>query len=106
MTEAMRIAQSNHTPDTEVNTFTARETSHHKPSASTTSIPDRNHTHLKLNFLTFAGKGKDPTGWIFNAEQYFKFKNIDSLQQVQLALFHLETLRINGIVVIQKIGVH
>jgi len=78
--QAMRISQSNRTLDKEVNPFTAGETSHNRPFASTTSILDRNHTHLKLNFLIFTSEGEDPTGWIFKAEQYFEFKNIDSSQ--------------------------
>jgi hypothetical protein len=78
--QAMRISQSNRTLDKEVNPFTAGETSHNRPFASTTSILDRNHTYLKLNFLIFTSEGEDPTGWIFKAEQYFEFKNIDSSQ--------------------------
>jgi hypothetical protein len=30
--------------------------------------------------LIFTSEGEDPTGWIFKAEQYFEFKNIDSSQ--------------------------
>lgn len=78
--QAMQIAQSNRTLDKEVNPFTAGETSHSKPFASTTSILDRNHTHIELNFLIFTSEVEDPTSWIFKAEQYFEFKNIDSSQ--------------------------
>ena len=66
--QAMRISQSNRTLDKEVNPFTAGETSHNRPFTSTTSILDRNHTYLKLNFLIFTSEGEDPTGWIFKAE--------------------------------------
>jgi hypothetical protein len=87
--QAMQNAQSNRTLDREVNPFAAGETSHHMPSALTTPIPKRNHTHLKLNFPTFTGNDEDPTSWIFKAEQYFEFHNIDFSQQVQLASFHM-----------------
>ncbi|KAL5741359.1 hypothetical protein ACOSP7_028091 [Xanthoceras sorbifolium] len=49
-------------------------------------------THLpnppELNFPTFGGK--DPTGWIYKAEQYIEFKDIAYHQRVQLTSFHLE----------------
>jgi len=90
--QVMRIAQSNRTLDREVNPFTAGDNSHDRPSASNTSNFDRNHTNLKLNFPTYAGEGKDPTGWIFKAEQYFEFQNINAPQWVQLALFHLSNV--------------
>ena len=88
----MRITLSNHTHDREVNMFAAGDNFHDRPSASTTPIFDRNHTNLKLNFSTYASEGEDPTGWIFKAEQYFEFKNIDSSQQVQLTSFHLSNV--------------
>ena len=47
------------------------------------------HSNLKLNFPTYNGLD-DPTGWIFKAEQYIEFKQIEPQQQVQLASFHLE----------------
>ncbi|KAJ0744829.1 putative nucleotidyltransferase, Ribonuclease H [Helianthus annuus] len=42
----------------------------------------------KLFFPKFSGD--DPTGWVFQAEQYFEFANINVTQQVPLASFHLE----------------
>ncbi|RVX19461.1 hypothetical protein CK203_008788 [Vitis vinifera] len=42
----------------------------------------------QLSFPKF--NGNDPTGWIYEAKQYFEFKNITPEQQVQLASFHLE----------------
>ncbi|KAL5739480.1 hypothetical protein ACOSQ2_028660 [Xanthoceras sorbifolium] len=94
--QAMRLAQSNRTPDQfhctpdrEVNPFAAADNFPDRPSTSNPPMTDRNHTNLKLNFPTYAGEGEDPTGWIFKAEQYFKFKNIDASQNVQLASFHL-----------------
>ena len=90
--QAMRINPSNHTPDKEVNPFAAGDNFHERPSASTTPIFDRNHTNLKLNFPTNASEGEDPIVWIFKAEQYFEFKNIDASQQVQLTSFHLSNV--------------
>jgi len=90
--QAMRLAHSNRTLDKDVNPFAAGENSHDRPSASNTSNFDRNHTHLKLNFPTYAREGKDPTGWIFKAEQYFEFQNIEAPQRVQLASFHLSNV--------------
>ncbi|KAL5818353.1 hypothetical protein ACOSQ3_022241 [Xanthoceras sorbifolium] len=43
---------------------------------------------LKLSFPKFGRD--DPTGWIYKAEQYFKFKGVDLNHQVHLASFHLE----------------
>jgi hypothetical protein len=80
--QTMQNAQSNRTPDIEVNPFATGGTSHHRPSASTTPILERNHTHFKLNFLTFTGNDEDPTAWIFKDEQYFEFQNIDFSKQV------------------------
>ncbi|GKC33354.1 transposon ty3-G gag-pol polyprotein [Tanacetum coccineum] len=34
--------------------------------------------------------GDDPTGWIYQAEQYFDFQKVASEDQVQLASFHLD----------------
>ncbi|KAK4843823.1 hypothetical protein QYF36_013088 [Acer negundo] len=85
--QAMRIGRSRRTPNKEVNPFVARETSHNMPSVPTNLILDRNHTNLKLNFPTYVGEGEDPTGWIFKAEQYFEFKNIDSTQQQPKTIF-------------------
>ena len=59
--QAMRIAQSNRTLDKEVNPFAARDNSNDRPSTSTTSNLDQNHTNLKLNFPTYASEGEDPT---------------------------------------------
>ncbi|KAL5775656.1 hypothetical protein ACOSP7_013213 [Xanthoceras sorbifolium] len=86
--QALRIAQSNSAPEKEINSFATGETFLSRPSIATTSNLDRNHMHLKLNFPTYGGD--DPMGWIFKAEQYFEFKNIESHQQNQLASFHLE----------------
>ena len=49
------------------------------------------HSSLKLNFPTYNGLD-DPTGWIFKAEQYIEFKQIEPQQQVQLASFHLDKI--------------
>jgi len=93
--QAMRIAQSNHTLDREVNLFVVEDNSHDRLSASNTSNFDKNHTNLKLNFPTYVGEGEDPTGWIFKAEQYFEFQNIDAPQRVQLASFHLSNIALH-----------
>jgi hypothetical protein len=93
--QAMRITQSNRTLDREVNLFVVEDNSHDRLSASNTSNFDRNHTNLKLNFPTYVGEGEDPTGWIFKAEQYFEFQNIDAPQRVQLASFHLSNIALH-----------
>ncbi|KAL5758694.1 hypothetical protein ACOSP7_021305 [Xanthoceras sorbifolium] len=49
---------------------------------------ERNHTQLKLSFSKFGRE--DPVEWIYKAEQYFEFKNINPTHHVQLASFHLE----------------
>ncbi|KAL5834386.1 hypothetical protein ACOSQ4_013883 [Xanthoceras sorbifolium] len=89
--QALRLQQNQNITDNrsisekELNPFSIGETSYSRPSHTNL---DRNQTHLKLNFPTY--RGDNPTGWIFKAEQYFEFKNINSQQQVQLASFHLE----------------
>ncbi|KAL5743711.1 hypothetical protein ACOSQ2_026827 [Xanthoceras sorbifolium] len=49
---------------------------------------DQNHTQLNLSFPKFGGE--DPAGWIYKAEQYFEFKDVNPTHQVQLASFHFE----------------
>ncbi|KAL5799439.1 hypothetical protein ACOSQ4_032323 [Xanthoceras sorbifolium] len=49
---------------------------------------ERNHTQLKLFFPKFGGE--DPAEWIYKAEQYFEFKDVNPTYQVQFASFHLE----------------
>ncbi|KAJ0577105.1 putative retrotransposon gag domain, aspartic peptidase domain superfamily [Helianthus annuus] len=44
--------------------------------------------YLKLHFPRFSGD--DPTGWIYQAEQYFEFQNVATTDQVSLASFHLD----------------
>jgi uncharacterized protein YdcH (DUF465 family) len=66
--QAMRIAQTHHSSEREVNPFAGGSSSHDRSSSSHTSTFDRNHSNLKLNFPTYAGEGEDPTGWIFKAE--------------------------------------
>ncbi|GJR93699.1 reverse transcriptase domain-containing protein [Tanacetum coccineum] len=34
--------------------------------------------------------GEDPKGWLYRAEQYFKFQRVETENQVQLASFHLD----------------
>ncbi|GFY85782.1 hypothetical protein Acr_04g0005200 [Actinidia rufa] len=50
--------------------------------------PRTPNSTLKLHFPKFTGE--DPTGWIYQAEQYFEFQGIVPAQRVQLASFHLE----------------
>nr|TKS04638.1 hypothetical protein D5086_0000141070 [Populus alba] len=88
--QAMRIAQTHRSSEKEVNPFAGGSSSHDRSSANLNV--DRNHTTLKLNFPTYSGEGDDPTGWIFKAEQYFEFQNIDAPRQVQLASFHLSSV--------------
>ncbi|KAJ0836439.1 putative nucleotidyltransferase, Ribonuclease H [Helianthus annuus] len=49
--------------------------------------------HLKLIFPRFNGD-HDPTGWIYQAEQFFDFQKITEDDQVQLASFHLDGIAI------------
>lgn len=44
--------------------------------------------YLKLHFPRFSGD--DPTGWIYQAEQYFAFQNVTEGDRVSLASFHLD----------------
>ncbi|KAK9230741.1 hypothetical protein WN944_023713 [Citrus x changshan-huyou] len=89
--QSLRVSRNSNHPNTEINPFASRESSHQPARPDTqrsSSSLDQNHHHLKLSFPKFGGD--DPTGWIYKAEQYFEFKNIASDQQVQLASFHLE----------------
>jgi len=87
--QALRMAQSTRNHDRDDNPFATGAHSHDRPSTSAQSQLERSHTTLKLNFPTYAGEGDDPTGWIFKAEQYFEFQNIEANRRVQLASFHL-----------------
>lgn len=44
--------------------------------------------YLKLRFPRFGGD--DPTGWVYQAEQYFDFQKVAEEDQVELASFHLD----------------
>ena len=46
--------------------------------------------HLKLSFRRF--NGDDPAGWLYRAEQYFEFNNVQNDPCVCLASFRLEGL--------------
>ncbi|KAA8549572.1 hypothetical protein F0562_001410 [Nyssa sinensis] len=73
----------------EVNPFAGEGSSHYPPAVHfSPSIDQTRHSQLKLHFPKF--NGDDPTGWIYKAEQYFKFQNIVVAQRVLLASFHLE----------------
>ena len=87
--QALRMAQSTRNHDRDDNPFATGAHSHDRPSTSAQSQLERSHTTLKLNFPTYVGEGDDPTGWIFKAEQYFEFQNIEANRRVQLASFHL-----------------
>nr|TKS02112.1 hypothetical protein D5086_0000166350 [Populus alba] len=87
--QALRMAQSTRNHDRDDNPFATGAHSHDRPSTPAQSQLERSHTTLKLNFPTYAGEGDDPTGWIFKAEQYFEFQNIEANRRVQLASFHL-----------------
>lgn len=89
--QALRLACTSNPIEAETNPFAPAESSHHpsQPKTNRSSIiTDRNHHHLKLSFPKIAGE--DHTGWIYNAEQYFDFKDVAPAQQVQLASFHLD----------------
>ncbi|KAH7521526.1 hypothetical protein FEM48_Zijuj07G0042900 [Ziziphus jujuba var. spinosa] len=60
----------------------------HFNSTPPSSIVEASQTRLKLDFPRF--DGNDPKGWLYKGEQYFEIKKIEPLQQVQLALFHLD----------------
>lgn len=85
--QTLRASGSHNTSPSETNPFALDESSHPCTSRSNI-INDHPHQHLKLYFPKF--NGDDLTGWIYQAEQYFDFKNIASDQQVRLASFHLE----------------
>ncbi|CAN6725982.1 unnamed protein product [Malus baccata var. baccata] len=44
---------------------------------------------LKMDFPRF-GDGDEPLGWIYKAEHYFDFFNIEEFKKVKMASFHLE----------------
>ncbi|KAL5857728.1 hypothetical protein ACOSQ3_005186 [Xanthoceras sorbifolium] len=79
--QAMRMSQA-------TNTYNLSSEQTNQINHSSPLFQDRNHTQLKLFFPKFGGD--DPTGWIYEAEQYFEFKGIDSNHQVYLASFYLE----------------
>ena len=91
MIELQTLRLSRSASDPESHPLTTDESSH-RPHETNNPCPhiaaDRNHHHLKLSFPKFGGK--DATGWIYKAEQYFEFKDIAATQRVQLASFHLE----------------
>ncbi|GJZ70943.1 hypothetical protein Tco_0634794, partial [Tanacetum coccineum] len=67
---ALRTSRGDNHTHPEINPFFTGETS---SSASSERRAPHNH-HLKLQFPKF--DGKDPTGFIFEAEQYFQFQNV------------------------------
>lgn len=44
---------------------------------------------FKMDFPRF-NEGDDPLGWIYKAEHYFDFFNIDDAKKIKLASFHME----------------
>lgn len=44
---------------------------------------------LKMDFPRFT-EGDDLIGWIYRAEHYFEFLNIEDSKKVKLTLFHME----------------
>ncbi|KAF5761352.1 putative retrotransposon gag domain, aspartic peptidase domain superfamily [Helianthus annuus] len=52
------------------------------------TINSNHKPYLKLQFPRYGGD--DPTGWIYQAEQYFDFQKVAPEDQVQLATFHLD----------------
>lgn len=44
--------------------------------------------YLKLSFPRFSGD--EPTGWLYQAEQYFEFQHVANEDKVNLASFHLD----------------
>ncbi|KAL5734108.1 hypothetical protein ACOSP7_031969 [Xanthoceras sorbifolium] len=84
--QALCITPNPVTREREINPFS-------KSIPNLTNVPpppfqERNHTQLKLFFPKFGGE--DPAEWIYKAEQYFEFKDVNPTYQVQLASFHLE----------------
>ncbi|XP_074352895.1 uncharacterized protein LOC141692051 [Apium graveolens] len=57
-------------------------------SGQGTIIGRETKPYLKLYFPRFSGD--DPTGWIYQAEQYFAFQNVAEGDRVSLASFHLD----------------
>lgn len=83
--QSLRTTYSSNTSPPETNPFGRNDTvgQHHSSSPH-----DGPRHHITLAFPKF--NGEDPTGWIYKAEQYFDIKQIESIEQVQLASFHLE----------------
>jgi hypothetical protein len=74
------------------------ETSHgkrHEDEGENSRVETREQTQpftnrlIKLEFPRFNG-GKDPTGWICRAEQFFRFQGTSEEEKTPLASFHLE----------------
>ncbi|KAJ0051453.1 hypothetical protein Pint_03498 [Pistacia integerrima] len=89
--QALRTSRTSNTSSFETNSL-AREESSHPHTSCLNPINDHHRQHLKLSFPKF--NGDDPTCWIYKVEQYFDFKNMGPDQQVQMASFHLEGIRL------------
>ncbi|KAH7547281.1 hypothetical protein FEM48_Zijuj01G0293100 [Ziziphus jujuba var. spinosa] len=72
----------------DVNPFAPAES--HQPLSlpQTNSLGMDQTPHLNLSFPRF--NGEEPLAWLYQAEQYFEFKNIPIDEIVQLASFHLD----------------
>ncbi|GJX91187.1 retrovirus-related pol polyprotein from transposon 297 [Tanacetum coccineum] len=82
--QALQTSRSDNHTHPEINPFFLGETS----NSTSSECRDPHNHQLKLQIPKF--DGKDPTGFIFNAEQYFQFQNVGLNRQVELASFHLE----------------
>ena len=77
--QAIRTQKHPNTNPPEINPF-ASESSSQLHSSRNPNTTGQTHSHLKLSFPRF--DGSEPTGWVYKAEQYFEFQDIDSAQQV------------------------
>ncbi|KAH7528958.1 hypothetical protein FEM48_Zijuj05G0132800 [Ziziphus jujuba var. spinosa] len=69
--QGLRVARSLPTNSSDINPFYTGESSNANNGT--------HNPHLKLAFPKF--NGDDPSGWIYNAEQYFDFKGVAADQQ-------------------------
>ncbi|VFQ68943.1 unnamed protein product [Cuscuta campestris] len=73
---------------TDVQAIRERDSDNSSGSSKSISVRNEGKPYMKLHFPRFSGD--DPTGWIYQAEQYFEFQNVADEDRVTLASFHLD----------------